>query len=899
MPIKRIQLRGISRTPSDRMVEDGGCAESLNVHLDNTETVAMVKPTMINDTAEDEQGNPLFPSADPMNTPWECVYLHKTDRYTRAICLVDNDLAVYVNGQFQTILDLQSDEVFKGITSVGNTVIVATDKDNYYLLFKDHQYNYIGNRIPMPNVEFATHHYDSSEDPGPGVQSKVNLMTLPGAEGAEVGSMLAWNHLVWEEAAKEIANDERNDFYKEAITAFWDQVGILRNKFNKWGYFCEPVLVRYAIRLYDGTYIGHSVPILLGSSALHKNWMEAWGSYVEPTAGTITASAMNFRLHPYKATAYLKSWNSSDWLDIIAGIDVFVSTGINNPVINSDLKAFSGVSSDDIVFNGQDEGDLTKDLILSKGNFYRIASFGVRELQRLQTGYDLLTKLEFADSAVLVEQPELSADYMTSHKFAGEDIFTYNKRLSMSKIRVTYPEPYAYFCAPTDDYILADDYSFVFQFKMQRDNEQYTVRSNVVSSTKIMAAMAWIAYPSPDCISVDIEVYKNDVPQLVRTLAMAQHPHLNCSYAYYGINEFLHQAGDHSGDDLPDPLGDTYVVNNEFMQSLVNNPFAFAIEDRITIGGGVIMKVVPATKPLSTGQFGQFPYYAFTTDGIYAIALSNTGSFVSASQVSRDICIAPNSITQLDQAIAYLTDKGLMLLTGSDNVCLSEYMNGKHYVAEDGVVDMLSVNTCPWKNYVDLISDGSSFMQFMQTARMIYDYAGRRLLCFSKEDDYAYAYYFDTKTWHKLAYETKGEKFVTVINAYPKAWVEVDYEGQDIHQMGIYDYSTYLNVQDSTPVKGIIATRELDLGEPDVRKIIKAIRIRGDYNTKNTGDFPYPDVQYILLGSMDGHKFNVLHSLRAGSWKQYRIILLANLQPTETISYIDVEYETKFANKLR
>ena len=42
--ISRIQLRGISRTPSDRLTTDGGCAESLNVSLDNTELAPAFVP---------------------------------------------------------------------------------------------------------------------------------------------------------------------------------------------------------------------------------------------------------------------------------------------------------------------------------------------------------------------------------------------------------------------------------------------------------------------------------------------------------------------------------------------------------------------------------------------------------------------------------------------------------------------------------------------------------------------------------------------------------------------------------------------------------------------------------------------------------------------------------------
>lgn len=108
----------------------------------------------------------------------------------------------------------------------------------------------------------------------------------------------------------------------------------------------------------------------------------------------------------------------------------------------------------------------------------------------------------------------------------------------------------------------------------------------------------------------------------------------------------------------------------------------------------------------------------------------------------------------------------------------------------------------------------------------------------------------------------------------------------------IYDLSTLLDAQESrTPTRGIIATRPFDLNEPDVLKTITDIRIRGQ--------FPRGAVKFILLGSNDGMNFYTLSTLRGKAWKMFRLIILADLAPTERISWVDVQYETKFTNKLR
>ena len=108
----------------------------------------------------------------------------------------------------------------------------------------------------------------------------------------------------------------------------------------------------------------------------------------------------------------------------------------------------------------------------------------------------------------------------------------------------------------------------------------------------------------------------------------------------------------------------------------------------------------------------------------------------------------------------------------------------------------------------------------------------------------------------------------------------------------IYDLSTILDAAESqVQTRGVIATRPFDLDAPDVLKTITDVRIRGQY-AKGA-------VKFILQGSNDGINFSTISTLRGKSWKLFRIIILSNLYPTERISWIDVQYETRFVNRLR
>ena len=72
---------------------------------------------------------------------------------------------------------------------------------------------------------------------------------------------------------------------------------------------------------------------------------------------------------------------------------------------------------------------------------------------------------------------------------------------------------------------------------------------------------------------------------------------------------------------------------------------------------------------------------------------------------------------------------------------------------------------------------------------------------------------------------------------------------------------------------------------------ITDIKIRGPYAKGG--------VRFMLLGSMDGVNFYVIGTKRGKAWKLFRLIILANIEPTERISWVDVIYEEKFTNRLR
>jgi hypothetical protein len=328
------------------------------------------------------------------------------------------------------------------------------------------------------------------------------------------------------------------------------------------------------------------------------------------------------------------------------------------------------------------------------------------------------------------------------------------------------------------------------------------------------------------------------------------------------------------------------------------------------------------------------------------------------------VCVNPDSITSIDNAVIFVTDKGVMLLQGSQVVNISPNMNGRHYTIENTARTVIEGQEF-FKDFIPVLTDSTHFMAYVREATIAYDYPGQRLVFIKKDEKYQYVYKLDTQTWHKVAY---GIDLLAPVNSYPECLVqgygtgikkvlyasvyiqyderyvtdittalrralpnlterEVEYylegdgyidvtclndddyefvyvELDEVWQTApklseiqipgtrIYDLSTILDAADSRiPTRGVIATRPFDLGAPDVLKTITDIKIRGPYAKGG--------VRFMLLGSMDGVNFYVIGTKGGKAWKLFRLIILANIEPTERISWVDVIYEEKFTNRLR
>lgn len=112
-------------------------------------------------------------------------------------------------------------------------------------------------------------------------------------------------------------------------------------------------------------------------------------------------------------------------------------------------------------------------------------------------------------------------------------------------------------------------------------------------------------------------------------------------------------------------------------------------ENSYKAGKGEIIGLARLTMGLSQDNFGRFPLAIFTTDGVYTMEVDTTGAgaYTAQSPVSRMICTNKDSICELDGAVLFATEYGLMMLTSDGVKPVAHHANGtpKTTIASEGL----------------------------------------------------------------------------------------------------------------------------------------------------------------------------------------------------------------------
>lgn len=702
---------------------------------------------------------------------------------------------------------------------------------------------------------------------------------------------------------------------------------INENNNNK---FIYPFFVRYAVKSYSGEYIHISHPIFLVPNS----------GYVPAVYYDVRADGNELlKLSAFCADLQyrIKSQIDDNWVDLISGIDIFVSQPIWTYNQGSEFdefkslfkhKGFSDSVGVGIVYKGSYKSetdysfyllkdsinkyadmayldgcievaprnldDIMKD-VASIENFYKIATLPTTTL----TPKESFTDLTIGEDALssLVSKPTLKDDCINYPDFYGTLLTTYNSRLILSPKEIVVPDV----VAPVKCNGYVDGECIFFKLDvyvlLKTDCGEKIVRLEILPEQISDLGYSWFFYPDSRAYSLVFIYYESE--DYIYRIELPLKPHDFLNGAYWVGKQILSQISEIEKVKLSaDPfdvnsISKTIPYSSSYFCSEVNNPFAFKVDNCKTIGCGNINKLVSSAKALSQGQFGQFPLYAFTDEGIWAMEISSTGVPEPAQPITRDVVLSPDSITQIDSAVLFATDRGIMLISGSQTQCISDVINDDNIalnsafsIRYSALIDIFNSNVDESRRISLSNVTLLSFKEFLKSCRMVYDYTNQHIIVYNKEVQYAYVFSLKSKQWGMMCSD-----IVEGVNSYPEALAMT--KDNKLVNFSTPD-SSFL-----TPHSALIITRPVKLDDPTVFKTVNTVIQRGMFRSTH--------VRQVLYGSNDFMHWHVVWSsvdkimrgFRGAPYKAYRLAVVCHFDKGESIDGCTMVYEPRMTNQVR
>lgn len=962
-----IPLKGYTAVPSDYNAPDGDLAHSLNLINEDGALRPIFPPSVLFSLSEN-----AFP-----------LYIHKTATFLHYI-IVDIEQSKYywidsteitpgttVNPEALHLLANFHDYDYGlgDFSSLGNVLIATSPTGLFHFLWdvETESYTYLGNHLPEVDIDFALM-LDSFDT----MDGTVFSFSMADSENKYSNAIVKYFGL---------DNDRRGSYRpqqqeeREVMKYCSDAVIGAINKYiaestadNK---FTMPFFVRYAFRLFDGSHVMLSAPILMIPNS-GKPKIKITGMTI--TEGELKISNQLFFPRALLMFRFLSGISAlKRWEKLITHIDFFVSQPIFTFDQNSDLTLAHRVSDTTSVsdfshvgsFTSQSgtrtetnhhrpsAGALGSDTLYTLGEnkektinvsgrcwqckaktrkeiesgikdtsiFYKIAELNIADI--IET--DKFMKVDTIGSSLttLATRQTLDDEIYTHHAVIPRFVHAYNARLNIANISML----------PFNGFPIRSMTQYTYSGKENSSVTPITIYVRVRSNDNIQWVCCnpdrntgelsrfcydsikanfprWLFYPDSSAtemiISLDDGYYR---------LNLTTHDFLNGAYWFRGMGDDLPEFIE---GEIPDEIRlsaenprEIKLINRLFTSN-VNNPFSFPVTAMTSVGTGEILGISSAARALSQGQFGQFPLYAFSTDGIWALTVSSSGSYSAVQPIARDVAVNPDSITQIDTAVLFASDRGIMLISGSQISCISEIIDTDFPFKALQSLPKLTNASSLIKDMPEIIS----FKDFLSSCKMAYDYINQRIYIYNPNPiersgatsvshphfktnwnkhlnlkqrslilpPYSFVYSMKSKLWGIASFE-----IIDTLNSYPDA-LAIDFNNRVID----------LAVPDTEqPHQGVYITRPITLDSPDILKTIRTVIQRGQFRRGN--------VQTILYASRDlinwfPVKSSVDHFLRGFSgspWKYFRVVGLASLAPGESISSLSIEYQPKFTNRLR
>lgn len=569
--------------------------------------------------------------------------------------------------------------------------------------------------------------------------------------------------------------------------------------------------------------------------------------------------------------------------------------------------------------------------------YYKVCEIPRRDIENAENGWiDVCLEGKLGDS--LVVQEALSTTAIDRTSFFGGDLSVYNSRLhnygySIKRFDGYEPNMFAHTQAGEGQYectgSISENVLVEYVFYVNDDGTERVFHTYKSRPLKYINPL--ISYPDPNAYKVQIRVkslsdslvqYYEGTFNLTRNdalgmayvvLRMKINSTLTGNVEYLDIKPFdIHNIIDsytQKEGAIPSFIPNEPIVRKNVMRvSDVNYPQRFDYINSYTIGNKSIIGVARLSLTLSNDKFGAFSFIVFCTDGIYAMEVDKSGSgvYTNITTFSNEICTNKNTICEIENAVVFASDKGLLAATSEGTQLYNPELNGAIRNAPRNDADYGK----GLKLYSDAINNSNlvtlgysishyDFIDYARDPNTSIHYVSKKNKLLVCNDDYEYCYWIDIPT--KMTTKLPIRISLCDMN-YPD---ELFYAITDSVVVYKFNYRTMAD----TNVECMFATRPIKV--IDTMKGTYRYIVRGKFSNGNADKW----AALILLGSLDNERWQVIGlkekqltsegfmhlgtvSERVGI-KYLMAVLVCELDEESHIDGMELTVEERYNNKLK
>ena len=873
------------------------------------------------------------------------------------------------------------------LSSVGNVLVVnfnSTDVSGiHYYRYDAYKktYSYIGQYPPDVALEFELM-YDNWS----GVANRGNVVNTKIAATVTVDDAIKVSHsFQYGESAK----------LQDAVMGLVNETV---NEAKVKSQFLNPFFVRYAYRLYDGTYIMQSSPVLMVPDCGYNPTVITQLKSSEDPQVRIRAAYRTMNLRARSRISDGDSELLKNWADIIQSVDIFITPQILNYALTGEALSMLRVDSrnleegaDTTVYSGLAGGTFSRatsssgsaedlssrrhgffydelseadkegllldsesltayeetcfvkgfardgmleDWISESYVFYKLKGYTIDDAVALGSKAEskgpsgfATVKREGSDGIVnLTTFEQLPDGYGQRSLKMPKYIHTYNGRLNVANVDLreiaAFPIGFLSCYTAFGSFVFPEEQGeqVIDDGTMTGSATVYIEDNGTVRTAKAEFPFAadgqsqygewgtlgsmpgYFFYPNPNAKWLHIAGEYRTVGYIKsenRWLPLKPHPFLYGAYyfdGYYGFEKAEHDEPEIARGTIEGVSHQT----NYMYTSEVDNPFMFPSEGVNAIGSGEIVAIKSASKSMSEGTaFGSMPLYAFCTDGVWPLSVGETGLFVATNPPTRETLVNndANALLQTDNAVIFMTDRGLMRLVGESTVLLSGQLRERF-----GTFDVAKLPG--WDAIMGRFDDGAKYLEaddflgfIRQGAKLAFDYVNYRVMVFRPYDandestHTAYVYDVASESWATMA-----STLTASVEGYPASMVNVIGNGGKMLVARFDQGNTVL----AGGGKAFYTTRPMKFGKADTLKTVRTLfeRAVSHGGAKYLGLWGSRDMtHWIPIGAVKGGRMPRL------SGTPYKYFIAAGWSELDvhgdTISRLTVEEADKCQDKIR